>query len=85
MRHQMEKTGSRKRADRQSDHPHQTLLVASSLDERHDDGAAERAKADDGDEYDAVANAYTKRHAALRLDFRCFRRWGSRRDRLGSR
>ena len=73
MRHEMQKAGSGESADSQTNHPHQAFLVAIGFDEGHDDGASQGAKADDGDEEDAISNALGKRDVAFHVRCRFLR------------
>ena len=66
MRHEVKEAGARERAYGQTDHPHQTFLVATRVDEGHDDGSSEGAETDDRDEQNAVTDARRQRDISAR-------------------
>ena len=66
----MQETGSGQRSHGQTDHPHQTFLVAIGFDEGHNDGSPEGTEADDGDEESAVSDARRQRHLAMVVSVR---------------
>ena len=75
----MKEAGAGESADGQTDHPHQTLLVATGVDKGHDEGAAEGAATDDGDEQHAIADT----HYEIGFLARIFRRRSRSRETIG--